>query len=140
MTATVYRIEPGDWESATGESVTEDVLVRIVKDDASLAKLIATNLRLNRRCQKAESELATLRRDLHGLPGIVRQLRDETLRANRYAGDLRDIYRHRTRMERHDWIHCWWCKLRRVVRFKIWNQWFSIKPRQDLNQEELNNG
>jgi hypothetical protein len=93
---------------------------------ASFAELVETNRRLNRRCQAVESELATVRRELYGLPAIVKQLQHDTFRANRYAGTLRDMYRHKAKLEK-DWVHCWWCKLRRYVRWKIWNRWFAMK-------------
>ena len=92
----------------------------------SFAELVETNRRLNRRCQEVESELATVRRELYGLPAIVKQLQHDTFRANRYAGTLRDMCRHKSRLEK-DYVHCWSCKLRRYIRWKIWNRWFAMK-------------
>ena len=34
----VYRIEPGDWEAATGESVEKDVHVRVLPGECSLCE------------------------------------------------------------------------------------------------------
>lgn len=86
-------------------------------------RLIETNRRLNRRCQKAESDLLLLESKLSG---ALRTIKDETHRVNRYTAELRSIYQHHKKLERY-YINCWWCKIRRFIRWSVWNKFFAIK-------------
>ena len=92
--------------------------------NSKIAMLEETNRRLNRRCQQAESELNTLR---HDLSAATKVLQTESVRAHVYADRIRRICQHHEVLDRKPWIKCWFCRLRRWVRFQIWNRMFAIK-------------
>lgn len=74
----------------THEIVTTPIFNKEADGELMLANLKETNRRLNRRCQKAEHELAQLEK--HCRASVV-SLRFETKRVAKYASVLRDIYR-----------------------------------------------
>lgn len=107
-----------------GSGGSEYPIEKIRRLQSQLDETRAANRRLNRRCQQAESELNTLR---HDLSAATKVLQMEAVRAHVYADRIRRICQHHEVLDRMPWIKCWCCRLRRWVRFQIWNRMFAIK-------------
>ena len=94
-------------------------------NDQTMEELTETNRRLNRRCQSAEHDLAVMQKRMDK---AMKVFQDESFRANRYVGELRDIYFHHSKLYR--WYGCWFCKLRGKIRNVLWKFW-EIKPKEN---------
>ena len=81
-------------------------------------QLVTTNRRLNRRCQAAEKELLDVHREYDV---TLKELSQAARQAHRYAGELRDIYdHHRIKFRCYG---CWWCKLKWRFKRAMWKMW-----------------
>ena len=90
----------------------------------SREQLISANRRLNRRCQKAESDLLRLQANLQG---AINVMREEGYRVNKATSRLREIYTYHENQPRRYWVKCWCCRFRRWWRRKLWDRYFAIK-------------
>lgn len=88
----------------------DDPYIASLKNE--IERLRATNTRLNRRCQLAESQVVEYRRR-YTAASLPLSAAHEV--ANRLVEKLRQCYDSQRDWIEKPWRRCWWCRLRRTI-------------------------